>query len=57
MIEEILYTSKGAVKFGKAAVINKSIILWSGRLRFRQYIKGKRYKYVLKLYKLYLPNY
>jgi hypothetical protein len=57
MIEEILYTSKGAVKFGKAAVINKSIILWSGRLHFRQYIKGKRYKYVLKLYKLYLPNY
>jgi hypothetical protein len=49
MIEEILYTFKSAVKPGKGVVMNKSTILWRGRLRLRQYIKRKRYKYGIKL--------
>uniref|UniRef100_A0A1B6CKQ2 PiggyBac transposable element-derived protein domain-containing protein n=1 Tax=Clastoptera arizonana TaxID=38151 RepID=A0A1B6CKQ2_9HEMI len=32
------------------------MILWHGRLYFRQYIKGKRHKYGLKLYSLCDPH-
>lgn len=30
--------------------IDESLILWRGRLQFRQYIKGKRHKFGIKLY-------
>ncbi|KAL0829657.1 hypothetical protein ABMA28_003163 [Loxostege sticticalis] len=32
--------------------IDESMMLWRGRLRFRQYMKGKRHKYGLKFYAL-----
>lgn len=36
----------------KDITIDESMILWRGRLRFRQYLKGKRHKYGLKFYVL-----
>ncbi|XP_047370484.1 piggyBac transposable element-derived protein 4-like [Vespa velutina] len=52
----MLSTFKNTVKLGKTVVIDESMILWRGRLRFRRYVKGKRHKYRIKLYKLCLPN-
>ncbi|KAJ8932502.1 hypothetical protein NQ318_018500 [Aromia moschata] len=36
--------------------IDESMVLWRGRLKFRQYIKGKRHKFGIKLYVLCEPN-
>lgn len=36
--------------------LDESMILWRGRLVFRQYIKGKKHKYGMKLYILAEPN-
>lgn len=36
--------------------LDESMILWRGRLIFRQYIQNKRYKYGIKLYMLTEPN-
>lgn len=36
----------------KNIVIDESMMLWRGRLRFRQYMKGKKNKYGLKFYAL-----
>ncbi|XP_026744066.1 piggyBac transposable element-derived protein 4-like [Trichoplusia ni] len=36
----------------KAIVIDESMMLWRGRLRIRQYMKGKKNKYGLKFYAL-----
>jgi len=44
-IDEIYYP-------GKNLSIDESMILWRGRLVFRQYIKGKRHKFGIKLYML-----
>jgi hypothetical protein len=35
---------------GKNLSLDESMILWRGRLSFRQYIKNKRHKYGIKLY-------
>lgn len=32
------------------------MVLWRGRLQFRQYIKGKRHRYGIKLYTLSEPE-
>jgi len=37
---------------GKEISIDESMVLWRGRLIFRQYIPGKRHKYGVKLYML-----
>src|ERR1044072_1412740 len=37
---------------GEAVSIDEAMILWRGRLAFRQYIPGKRHKYGVKLYML-----
>lgn len=37
---------------GKNTIIDESMVHWRGRLGFRQYIKNKRHKYGIKLYKL-----
>lgn len=37
---------------GKQLSIDESMVLWRGRLLFRQYIPGKRHKYGVKLYML-----
>ncbi|CAG4953136.1 unnamed protein product [Parnassius apollo] len=36
----------------KNLVIDESMMLWKGRLKFRQYVKGKRHKHGLKIYML-----
>ncbi|KAH9636406.1 hypothetical protein HF086_006166 [Spodoptera exigua] len=36
----------------KEMAIDESLILWKGRLRFRQYIKNRAHKYGIKLYML-----
>ncbi|XP_047536573.1 piggyBac transposable element-derived protein 4, partial [Vanessa atalanta] len=41
---------------GKNLSLNESMVLWRGRLFFRQYIKGKRHKYGIKLYVLAEPD-
>lgn len=41
---------------GKDLSLDEGMILWRGRLLFRQYIKGKRHKYGIKLYSLCEPD-
>jgi len=41
---------------GKELSIDESMVLWRGRLLFRQYIPGKRHKYGVKLYMLCEPT-
>nr|XP_023028771.1 piggyBac transposable element-derived protein 4-like [Leptinotarsa decemlineata] len=41
---------------GKNLSLDESMVLWRGRLLFRQYIANKRHKYGLKLYMLTEPN-
>jgi hypothetical protein len=41
---------------GKNLSLDESMILWRGRLSFRQYIKNKRHKYGIKLYVLTEPD-
>ena len=36
--------------------IDKAMVLWRGRLVFRQYVKNKRHKYGIKLYELCEPD-
>ena len=36
--------------------LDEAMVLWQGRLVFRQYIKGKCYKYGIKLYFLTEPH-
>lgn len=36
--------------------LDESLVLWRGRLSFRQYIKGKRHKFGIKLYTLSEPE-
>lgn len=45
---------KGALSISRSdsSVGTDCPVLWRGRLRFRQYIKGKRHKYGVKLYTL-----
>lgn len=41
---------------GKQLSLDESMVLWRGRLVFRQYIKNKRHKYGIKLYMLTEPD-
>lgn len=41
---------------GKHLSLDESMVLWRGRLLFRQYIKNKRHKYGVKLYLLTEPD-
>lgn len=41
---------------GQQLSLDESMILWRGRLLFRQYIKNKRHKYGINLYMLTEPN-
>jgi len=41
---------------GKELSLDESMILWRGRLLFRQFIQNKRHKYGIKLYMLTEPN-
>ncbi|XP_018567257.1 piggyBac transposable element-derived protein 4-like [Anoplophora glabripennis] len=44
-MDEIYYPSR-------ELSIDESMVLWRGRLKFRQYIQGKRHKFGIKLYSL-----
>lgn len=55
-MSEIITSFKNVLKPGKTVVVDETMIPWRGRLRFRQYIKGKRHKYGIKVYKLCLPK-
>lgn len=48
-MEEIYYP-------GKQLSLDESMLLWRGRLQFRQFMKGKKHKYGMKLYLLAQPN-
>lgn len=41
---------------GRHLSLDESMVLWRGRLLFRQYIKNKRHRYGIKLYSLTEPN-
>lgn len=41
---------------GRELSLDESMVLWRGRLIFRQYIKNKRHKYGIKLYILTTPE-
>ncbi|KAJ8728945.1 hypothetical protein PYW07_006641 [Mythimna separata] len=41
---------------GKELSLDESMVLWRGRLAFRQFIKNKRHKYGIKLYMLTEPD-
>lgn len=41
---------------GRELSLDEAMVLWRGRLQFRQYIKNKRHKYGIKLYMLTEPN-
>lgn len=41
---------------GKNLSLDEAMVLWRGRLSFRQYIKNKRHKYGIKLYELCTPD-
>ncbi|XP_017757887.1 PREDICTED: uncharacterized protein LOC108549141 [Eufriesea mexicana] len=43
-------------KSGRKLCIDEAIVVWRGRLVFRQYIKNKRHKYGIKLYELCEPD-
>lgn len=40
----------------KELTIDESMVLWRGRLQFRQYVKGKRHKFGIKIYSLNEPE-
>jgi len=40
----------------KELSLDESMVLWRGRLRFKQFIKNKRHKYGIKLYMLTEPD-
>ena len=56
IVEAFVDTFRSSIRPGKNIVIDESMIPWRGRLGFRQYIPGKRYKYGVKIYKLCLPE-
>lgn len=41
---------------GRELSLDEAMVLWRGRLQFKQFIKNKRHKYGLKLYMLTEPN-
>lgn len=41
---------------GRELSLDESMVLWRGRLTFRQYIKNKKHKYGIKLYMLTTPT-
>ena len=47
---------KKTVSHGDKVCIDETMIPFRGRLKFRQYIKGKKNKFGIKLFKLYLPG-
>ena len=52
----LLKNFQSLYRLGQAISIDEAMVLWRGRLQFRQYIPGKRHKYGVKIYLLCSPN-
>lgn len=52
ILEKIVHNIKSLYSPGQHLSIDEAMILWRGRLSFRQYIPNKRHKYGIKLYEL-----
>lgn len=52
IIETILDNTKKTINPERELSLDKSMIQWRGKLRFKQYIQNKRHKYGIKLYEL-----
>lgn len=56
LLEKIVQNFKKVSTPGKKVCIDETMVPFRGRLRFRQYIKNKRHKFGIKLYKLCTEN-
>lgn len=56
ILEKIVENIKSIYSPGQHLSIDEAMILWRGRLSFRQYIPNKRNKYGIKLYELTTDN-
>lgn len=52
LIDDVMFNLNMRMKPGKSFCIDKSLIEFMGRLSFKQYIKNKRNKFGIKLFKL-----
>jgi len=58
IVEDIMVNSNNCMSPHDTLCIDESMIPFTGRLFFKQYLKNKRHKYGIKLFKLYMtPNY
>lgn len=56
IVDHFNQTMKNIYCPGKQLSLDESMVLWRGRLVFRQYIKNKRHKFGIKLYVLAEPE-
>lgn len=56
VINPIIENIQKVYEPGKNLSLDESMLLWRGRLVFRQYLKNKRHKYGIKFYELCTPN-
>lgn len=52
ILDAVLNNIKSGIYPGQALSIDEDMILWRGRLIFRQYISSKRHKYGIKLFEV-----
>jgi len=57
LIDDVMLNSNMCMKPGKSFCIDESLIKFMGRLSFKQYIKNKRNKFGIKLFKLCIHPY
>ena len=56
LLDHLNDTMKTIYTADKSLSLDESMVLWRGRLLFRQYIKNKRHKYGVKLFQLCTSN-
>lgn len=56
VVNHILKNIKNTYSPGENLSLDESLLLWRGRLFFRQYIPNKRHKYGIKIYELCTPD-
>ena len=52
LVQKLISRFQAVVTAGQEVCIDETLVPFRGRLRFRQYIKNKRHKFGIKLYKL-----
>lgn len=55
LIDDVMINSNNCMVPSEIMCIDESVIPFTGRLLFKQYIKNKRHKYGIKLFKLCIP--